>query len=420
MDLLAERTAAWRTRLADETPNGALLRENAMFDALRGGRLHLLHVTTALKEISRQGVLYPSGGCLVGSVYCTPLTPVGDAFRIHNLASCIVAQRASGPPAVNGGPDSAPGLLIVEIAMPPRAYRGLAGVDYLRLGSIHLETYRQLEYLLSGDDRRRLRETVVGRVRSSADFLALATAIAHQGVRGAGDEFLGLLDATIPRLPIVGYLFFEALSEYLMLHSRSRRTRELAEIGEFNNRLCAEVLSVAFPGVTGRFDLTRFRTGLRRLGELLSRVDRTIDADHAGAYLSERVSYLVAARLFAPGRAPADWRGTRWEFDSSTVQLGPLFGHLLRLELRALHRHREVFALFDQQKALQAWRYWNHMGIAVPFNGTMPKGEVGINPAYPALNCRIWRGELDGGGRLHRAEELPLRIGPRLVGTRRG
>lgn len=71
---LAQQSAAWDERLA-ATPNGRLLRQNSLFDALNGnGTLHLLHVTHALEQINEQGFLYPSGGCLVGSIYCAPLT----------------------------------------------------------------------------------------------------------------------------------------------------------------------------------------------------------------------------------------------------------------------------------------------------------------------------------------------------------
>ena len=75
VDPLVEQTRAWENRLTQATPNGALLRSNALFDSLSGGRtLHLLHVTHALEQIAEHGVLYPSGGCLVGAIYCAPLT----------------------------------------------------------------------------------------------------------------------------------------------------------------------------------------------------------------------------------------------------------------------------------------------------------------------------------------------------------
>lgn len=415
-DTLADQAVAWDTRLAEETPNGWLLRHNALFEALSGnGKLHLLHVTHALEEISRQGVLYPSGGCLVGSIYCAPLTATEQGFRMHNLGSYVLTKEAPTFLARLGVTDRAPTPLIFEIDTPPQAYRGLAGVDYLRLGLIHLQIYSHLEYLLSKNERYHLRETVVGRVKNSAAFLATASAVTYQGSRVDAEPFLQLLDETIPRLPILGYLYFEALAEYLMLHSMSPHTQRLAELGELNNWLYKEMLFAAFPTMAGKFDLARFRPGPKQLDALIHQVDPAIDTDHASAYLVERISYLVAARLFAPGDAPEGWHHTRWEFDSLATQLGPLLGHLIHRELRSFGRYPDFYFYFDQHKALQAWNYWNHMDIVAPFNGTMPKGEIGINPAYPNLDYRVWRAEQDDAGHLHPAEELSLIIAPRLV-----
>ncbi|MDT0411012.1 MULTISPECIES: hypothetical protein [Streptomyces] len=415
-DPLAVQAARWESRLAEETPNGHLLRRNALFDALSGnGKLHLLHVTHALEEINRQGVLYPSGGCLVGSIYCAPLTASDEGFRMHNLGAYVLTKEAPAFLAKLGVTDRVPTPLIFEIDTPPQAYRGLAGVDYLRLGLIHLEIYSHLEYLLSKNERHRLRETVVSRVKNSAVFLATASAVTHQGAHVEADAFLGLLDETIPRLPILGYLYFEAVAEYLMLHSTSGHTRRLAELGELNNWLYKEMLFASFPAMAGKFDLARFRPGPKRLAGLIRSVDPTIDAGHASAYVVERISFLVAARLFAPGEVPDAWHHTRWEFDSLATQLGPLLGHLIHRELRTFGRYPDFYFYFDQHKALQAWNYWNHMDIVAPFNGTMPKGEVGINPAYPDLDYRVWRAEQDADGHLHPAEELALTIAPRLV-----
>jgi len=235
---LVAKTAAWDRRLAEDTPNGHLLRQNALFEALSGnGKLHLLHVTHALEEISQQGVLYPSGGCLVGSIYCAPLTPTDRGLRMHNLGSYVLTKEAPAILSKLGVTDRVPTPLIFEIDTPPQVYRGLAGVDYLRLGLIHLRIYSHLEYLLSKNERHQLRETVVSRVKNSAAFLATATGVAYRGHRVDAEPFLRLLDETIPRLPILGYLYFEAVAEYLMLHSTSRRTRRLAELGELNNWL---------------------------------------------------------------------------------------------------------------------------------------------------------------------------------------
>ncbi|MGI5436096.1 hypothetical protein ACQEV4_00905 [Streptomyces shenzhenensis] len=415
-DALAQRANAWDRQLAEETPNGHLLRHNTLFEALNsGGKLHLLHVTHALEEISRQGVLYPSGGCLVGSVYCTPLTPTDQGLRMHNLGAYILTKEAPAFLAKLGIAGRVPTPLIFEIDMPPQAYRGLAGVDYLRLGLIHLQIYSHLEYLLSKAERHQLRETVVGRVKNSAAFLATATAVAHQGARVEAGAFLRLLDDTVPRLPILGYLYFEAVAEYLMLHSTSPHTRHLADLGELNNWLYKELLFASLPGGTGKFDLARFRLDPEQLTTLIHQLDPTIDTGHACTYLVDRISYLVAARLFIGGDAPEAWHHTRWEFGALATRLGPLLGHLIHRELRTFGRYPDFYFYYDQHKALQAWNYWNHMDIVAPFNGTMPKGEAGINPAYPDLAYRVWRAEQDDTGHLRPAEELSLTIAPRLV-----
>ncbi|MFC4035865.1 hypothetical protein ACFO3J_31000 [Streptomyces polygonati] len=415
-DPLAEQTRSWAERLARDTPNGGLLRGNALFDSLRTDRtVHLLHVTHALERISERGVLHPSGGCLVGSVYCTPLTPAGSGFRMHNLGAYVLREEAPAFLARAGAPGRTPTPLIFEIHLPDQAYRGLAGIDYLRLGSIHLRIYSRLEYLLSKAERHRLRESVVSRVKNSTAFLALAASIAYEGARVPPESFLRLLDETIPRLPILGYVYFEALAEYLMLHSTSSPTKQHAQAGEFNNWLYKEMLFASFPQQAGRFDLAKFRPPPGDLAAFLRRLDAGLDPAHASAHLTDLISHLVAARLFTPGRIPAAWHHTRWEFDSLADRLGPLLGHLIHRELRTFGRYPDFYFYYDQHKALQAWNYWNHMDIVVPFNGTFPKGEVGINPAYPDLRYRVWRAEQDEAGRLHPAEELALTIAPRLV-----
>ncbi|MGW6736277.1 hypothetical protein [Streptomyces sp. NPDC055013] len=415
-DPLAEQTAAWEARLAEETPHGALLRSNALFDALNSStKLHLLHVTHALEEINEHGVLYPSGGCLVGSIYCAPLTAADQGFRMHNLASYVLNREAPAFLKRVGKPEATPTPLLFEIDVPRQAYRGLAGVDYLRLGAIHLSIYSHLEYLLSKAERHQLRETITSRTKNSASFLALASTIAHTGATVAAESFLQLLDETIPRLPILGYVYFEALAEYLMLHSTSDETRRLAELGEFNNWLYKEMIFSSELAMAGKFDLAKFRPSPHKLGSLLAQVDRTIDPQHARHYLMERISYLVAARLFTPGQVPEEWRHTRWEFDSLATHLGPLLGHLIHRELRTFGRYPDFYFYFDQHKALQAWNYWNHMDIITPFNGTIPKGEIGINPAYPDLEYRVWHAEQDDAGRLHPREQLNVTIAPRLV-----
>jgi hypothetical protein len=336
---------------------------------------------------------------------------------MHNLGEYILTREVF--PAMadvrKGGRGATP--LVIEVTVPRHGYRGLAGIDYLRLGAIHLRIYRDMESLLSPEERFRLRESVVNRVRNSAAFLALAATVTLRPNAAALRAFPVLLSEAIPRLPVLGYLYFEAVSEYLMLYSRSRHTRELAARGEFNNWLYKRVLFEGFPGTAGHFDLAGFRPSFAQLEQILHQVDRTIDPAHARTHLTERISHLVTTRLLTPGRLAEEWHSATWDFERTAESFGPLLGHLVHRLPRRFTRYPDLYFFFDQQKAFQAWNHWNHMGIALPFNGTMPKGEIGINPAYPDLNYRIWRAELAGDGLLHPIEETPLRLTPRLVDT---
>jgi hypothetical protein len=58
------------------------------------------------------------------------------------------------------------------------------------------------------------------------------------------------------------------------------------------------------------------------------------------------------------------------------------------------------------------------MNIAIPFNGIIPKGEVGINPAHPNLCYRTYSTKVireNGYMYLDLKKELELEIVPKLV-----
>ena len=63
------------------------------------------------------------------------------------------------------------------------------------------------------------------------------------------------------------------------------------------------------------------------------------------------------------------------------------------------------------------------MGVIIPFNGIMPKGEIGINPACPDLKYKVYTGKEvkgpDAGAMyVEQDKELKIRIVPRLVDHR--
>lgn len=412
----AERETQWQKQLVTEAPNGSLLADNNVFSALRKDKkISLLHVSHKFESITNHGTIYPSGGCLVGSIYCTPLMKQRDGYKMHNLGEYILTKEA--PMIIkNLGPHiSGATPLIIELTLPDSAYRGLAGIDYLRLGNIHLQIFSNLEYLLSKAERHRLRDSVVVRIKNSMQFLSLCSGIYHEDFKVDPSQFIDALNGATNQLPILGYLYFEVLSEYLMLYSQSPATQEFMLAKEFNNTLYKKVLFGTFPGMAGKFNLSTFRPSPSALHELIGELDSSIDFNHMMAYLRDRLIFVINARLFANELKPRDWQHMRWEFDELKIMMAPLIGHIIHRELRTFGRYPDFYFYFDQYKALEVWNYWNQMDIVVPFNGTFPKGEVGINPAYPDLKYNIYKAALMPSGLLEPIEKLDLTIAPRLV-----
>ncbi|MGY1584588.1 hypothetical protein [Streptomyces sp. MN13] len=78
-------------------------------------------------------------------------------------------------------------------------------------------------------------------------------------------------------------------------------------------------------------------------------------------------------------------------------------------------RYPQLYLAFEQAKALRAWSYWNDQRIATPFNGFLPKGEIGFNPASPAARCRVWQADTCERGLVHPVDELEVTFMPRLA-----
>jgi hypothetical protein len=397
---LAESEADWLHHLHDQTPNGWLLRGNAMTETLASGRpIYLMHTTVALDAIRSSGHLLASTGCLVAALYCAPLTIEPGGLRPHNLGAYLLETKKHTRTLVFEITPSAP--------VPPK------GIDYLRLGGIHLRTYHNLRSFLTPSEDAQLRRAVLDKVQAAAPFLDILLANAA-GKPTSDIEFIDRLAATVPVFPFLGYLYFEVLSEYLMLHSTAPATKACAQAGEMNNRLYKRLAFSAVQGMDKLFDLARFRPGHDRLVELIGRIDPGLAPDVA-RYARRRLSHLFACVALNQSQSAASFTFREARFDTLATASPGLLGQLLFREMRVIDRYPQLYLCFEQAKALEAWDYWNAEGIPTPFNGTLPKGEIGINPAYPLASCTVWVAETCEQGLLHPVEELDLAFLPRLA-----
>jgi hypothetical protein len=395
-----ETDADWRRRLQDETPGGWLLAHNAMTQTLTSGRpSHLMHTTVALDAIRASGQLYASSGCLLAALYCAPLTQTPAGLRPHNLGAYLLETKPHTR------------TLVIEIV--PTAPVPAKGLDYLRLGRVHLQTYLEHRPLLTEAEDFRLRGRALGQIQAAAPFLDTLLANAA-GRRTPSATFVDQLPRAVPALPFLGYVYFEVLSEYLMLHSTSTETKTYADVGEMNNRLYKRLAFSAVSGMDKLFDLSRFHPDHQKLHDLIANIEPRL-APGAAQYTRDRLSHLFTTLALEPRQDATAFTFRNQDFDSLAEAAPSLLGQTIFRQMRILERYPQLYLAFEQAKALRAWSYWNDQRIATPFNGFLPKGEIGVNPAYPAARCTVWQADTCDRGLVHPVDELGVTFMPRLA-----
>ncbi|MFC8705820.1 hypothetical protein ACFUIV_27050 [Streptomyces anulatus] len=397
---LAESEDDWRHRLEDDTPNGWLIQRSAMTEALASGQpMYLLHITRNITAIRTSGELHVSTGCLVGALYCSPLVRQREGWRPHNLGAYLMKTKPNTTP------------MIFEVT--PDAPIPTKGVDYLHLGAIHLRTYLRYQSFLTPAENGRLERALTAGLRTAAVFLdtALRNATGHAT---AAPEFIDQLATAVPAVPFLGYLYFEVLSEYLMLHSATPETKSYAQAGELNNWLYKRLAFAAVDGMHELFDLARFHPRHQQLVQLIASVEPAL-APGAAEYVRRRLSHLFARTALHPSQdaAAVTFRGTGL---GTLRKVAPgLIGQMVFREIRYMPRYQQLYHCFEKAKALEAWDYWNREGIPTPFNGILPKGEIGIHPVYPRSTIRAWTATQDGRGFLYPAQEVTAVFTPHLA-----
>lgn len=399
---LAASDAEWRSYLEAQTPNGWLLRSGALLETLASGQpIYLMHTTTYLEAMRANRQLYQAAGCLVGALYCAPLRREPDGLRPHNLGAWLLETK----------PDTRTIVFEVAGGRPVPA----KGIDYLRLGDVHLRTYLDHRVFLTSAEDDQLRRAAVQRVRQAAGVLDMLLADAC-GSDTPAKPFLDQVAAAVPAVPFLGYLYFEVVAEYLMLYSTCRQTKECAQVGEMNNRLYKRLAFAAVDTMGHLFDLALFRPGYDRLRQLIEQIEPGLEAGVAD-YTRRRMAYLFACAALPPSQDASAITFHQVTFDALTHLAPGLLGQMVFRLLRTSPRYPQLFPIFEQAKASAASAYWNAKGIPTPFNGVIPKGEIGLNLAWPA-GARAWTAETCRRGLLHPTEELALTFVPRLADLR--
>lgn len=356
--------------------------EKSSLSFINNTEINLLHITTNIEPIQESKFLYASGGCLVGSVYCTPLFPTKDnknAFKMHNLGAyyyekeALEALKFSLPNEKEENLKNKITCLVIKLKR--RRYDNnspLLGVNYLKLGNVHKNIFEKYKYLLSDKEVTDLNEKIDANILTANDFFNDCYQNSNTSISDTFfNDFLNIINDK--SLPIFGYIYFEAVCNCIVQLQDDFLSTQYKTQGEIFNWNYKNVMFDLFPDFLGNFKLSDFNPDLEKLCNAI--IGRSFiysfDKTTFKSLLYKKIVEYINLYLL----------DTRYSNDIQRFH-NPLKGHLIHRELRNFERYPDFYFYYDQQKALEIWNYWNKNKILIPFNGVMAKGEVGINPAY--------------------------------------
>ncbi len=278
--------------------------------------------------------------------------------------------------------------------------------------------------MLTRQERHELEGLTVDKLKGSIGCLSEVERLAQRERIDANDAkaFIDKYAHFVPTLPILGYLYFETLLDYILYYQDDATATEYANKGEFYNYYYKRIAKDINETLYKKFQLSSFAASADKLTAILRKytdnglIFKSFNEEHFVRFLAERLVYRVHNYLKI-GHTMRDRSLINWSFEGLAEDFSPLLGHLIHRELRSFNRFPDFYYYFDQTKALKVWNYWNNHDIVIPFNGIVPKGEVGINPAYiDNTKYAIYQTKVtDHSGKLEITNKLDMRISSRLI-----
>ncbi len=398
--------------------NSGLLTNNNFFNLVKTcKKLYLIHTTKNKERILQDGYLYPSSGCLIGSIYLTPgFEQTNGSIRLHNLGAYYYTKEA--PTAIKlKNLTSKPDIFIIEINLKKDEKVNISGVNYLKLGQLHFDIYNKLNYLLTNDEKKNLENITLKRIENAYTFLSSFLDYSQHTTETSKRDFLNLFISQIQHLPILGYVYFEALTKSMMLHQNDEISLLYKENGEFYNWHYKDLMSYLYPHFFSNFSLGTFTP---HLNNILMFIQQNKIISSTDMFLNDFYSQLFKLStdvLQFKNNTSLTLPQTFADLPSSLM---PLAGHIIHRELRNFSRYPDFYFYFEQIKALEMWNFWNKQNVLIPFNGIIPKGEIGLNPAYVEnIQYNIYEGvnfkEKNNFLYIEKGAETNLKIATRLV-----
>lgn len=406
---------AWQEYFRNKTPNGFLLHKNSLLSSVsKNQELTLVHITPNISKIEKCGALYPSGGALGACVYGVPLRADG---KLHNLSKYIYEDEL---PKTLYKRNIKGKVQILAIKIDKQLLRGfskkITKIDYLSLGEFRMGAYNGCikKDLITGREQKRLEALVEQGFISSYNLFTLCidTVVLKRCHFGEFEElFMETLNSTRPLRAV----YFETLLEYVILFQNDKKSISYAQIGEVYNGNFKRMIYHLCPELYLNFKLTLFSPKMTEVKKYLSNMAQNkTGVVNFSPYHFERFMILRIAQQIRSKILNFQDKLAGLTFDSINKTHPSFSGHIIHRNINNVHQ-------FESEMAILLWGNWNSDKILLPIYSMIPKGEIGLNPAYNNLKYDIHEAKLhESTDKLILGRKLDVLIVPSIINPTQG
>ncbi len=401
----------WLNYFYECTPNGDLYAHNSLHAAVEKENIVLVHATQSLDSIKRSGLLYPSVGCLGATIYATPLNLDG---KLHNFTQYIIDSEI---PAINRiTPKETKHISLIGIKVKTKftkTNKSLAQFNYLYLGPMQFDIYIQTKRNFHTSEHNvvfgEFENDVVHQIQFARPFLNICSDVAAI----PNDEFFSGFEAAVGVMPLLGYVYFETLSEYVQLLQQDSDSVTQRERGELAIKHLKDLVYTLTPSLSDGFDLEKFQPSIDAVIDALIIMNKErglfVDFNEYSfkTFMKKRLSQTIWIKLMNKEIIPDNIT-----FDTNIS----LSGHIVHRLIGDKQSMRPFLWDYDMLRAEYIWSDWSQRGVIVIENTVLPRGEVGINPLIPPKEYEIYELHQDvKSGVVTFGERLNVRIAKALV-----
>ncbi len=389
------------------TPNKDLLVNETFFKQYRSNEeLYLLHITTNFNSIQQSQKILQSAGGMVGTIYCSPLIPLGDdTFQMHNLSEYFYLNELK---------DKSKASFVIFKVNKSNANKNLIGLNHLKLGSAYYKSTVDLLNILNKNEK----QTITNRINLSLlKTKKLLLQCNNKSKISIIDKkkFIDLFLYSIPYNPLFGVIYAELLMEFMYLFQDDKISNNYYEQDQFNCfnfKKFRHINKTKFPKLDiFKPDLNDFFHFIKQQ-KVISNFEQNKFVEYFSVRLFEVLNYSLA-----DGLKQSDF-STIKNLNNISNTGKNLIGHLVYRFVRYLPRYEFLYNFFNTYRSCSICNFWNANNVLLPYNSFIPRGEIGINPAYVNEdNISIFSADISNSKNLTLKihEKLSWKIEPKLL-----